>query len=367
LISSIYCIFSPEVAQKIHSWGLKQKSYRILYLVNNLDENSLVAATTLEPYSTLCTLGLKEAIDLAMTSAGVSYQFEFFETDKQQELNETFLDSFDLVVVGGVSYWWIYATDSQREALLQTQTPIITSANLGFNSNPSLNNMVGVHSNKDNDSDVWASSVLSVNFTTVEYDDVRQEQLRSISSYSDIYLVDVIPEAGAQAIAYAFRGETQYAYIVFNGTKNFYINTFTYPDIGQTHEDAMIVLDQIFNLFADEYLEQIWGKISIERTIENTLIVPAFFMVTSSLYFKAIECKRHEKSRIKINLFSLKKAALLSTLLLITFLLIVSLITTTVPYLPINQYISVEYLVFSVGFMLVAASIMLGKDSAQGT
>ncbi|MHA1334110.1 MAG: hypothetical protein ACTSPL_08600 [Candidatus Odinarchaeia archaeon] len=304
----------------------------MLLLVNNLTENSIPNATSIRVYNTVCTLGLAEGISYAFSDTRLPYEFVFYETDKQEELNSTYLDSFDLIVVGGITYWWIYASSPERKALIQTKTPLLTSANLGLNSTPALNNLVGVYHAKKNDYEAWRS-VLPINLTKIVYTNRRD------SLTSRVYIIDVAPTANARIFAYALRDGKQYPYIVFNGTKNYYINTYTYKGIKQVYEDVLVILDIIFDLFTEEYLAYKIEQISI------------------------VKLEGEEKIKIKIEINFLKKSIFLSGLLLIFTVLIAFFLKTYITHLCFEYYISLEYLVGATCIFVAIISATISNES----
>lgn len=365
---SVIFIFEPEIKQQFHLWHLhqKKKTFKILLLMNDISENFIPNATSIRVYNTLCTLGLAEGIAYAFSDTRFPYKFVVYETDKQEELNKTYLDSFDLIVVGGITYWWIYASDSEKKALIQTETPILTSANLGLNSTPDLNNLVGVYHASKNDYEAWRS-VLPINLTKIVYTNITQELLRShpLTSNKMIYLIDVTPTANARIFAYALRDEKQYPYIVFNGTKNFYINTYTYKGIKQVYGDILVILDVIFDLFTEEYLAFKIGHISTLRIIANTLIIPIAIFISCITGCRAVKLEYREKIKIRVEINKLKKAIFLNGLLLIFIVLIAFSLKTYMTHISFERYISIEYLVGTTCFFIAIISAYASPNSCQ--
>jgi len=364
---SVVFIFEPEIKQQLHLWYLRQerKTYRILLLVNNITENSIPNATSLKVYNTLCTIGLAEGIAYAFSDASLPYEFVVYETDKQEELNKTYLDSFNIIIVGGVTYWWIYASDSDREALIQTETPILTSANLGLNSTPALNNLVGVYHASKNDYEAWRS-IFPMNLTKIVYTNITREPLRSYSLTSKIHIIDVVPTVNAWIFAYALRDGKQFPYIVFNGTKNYHINTYTYKGIKQVYSDVLVVLDVIFNLFTEEYLAYKIGHISTLRIIANTLIMPIVIFISCIIGYRAVKLEHKEKKiKIRMEISKVKEAILLSGLLLIFILLIAFSLKTYMTHFSFERYISIGYLVGATCIFIAIISAHALANSCQ--
>ncbi|MEM3104776.1 MAG: hypothetical protein QXD69_04660, partial [Candidatus Bathyarchaeia archaeon] len=193
-------------------------------------------------------------------------------------LNKTYLNSFDLIVVGGITYWWIHASKEDKEALISTEKPIIASANLGLNSTPTLNTLVGVYHKSKNDYEAWRA-ILPMNVTVITYTDVgllsNKQLISKIQMIKDLSLTSF-----SRLYAYAEREGKRYPYIIFNGTKNYYINTFTYEGIKQVKIDVAIILDLMFDLFDDSYLMDIVFSKRSEKTIINTITMT----VTKTFY-----------------------------------------------------------------------------------
>jgi len=332
--------------------------------VNNITENYISNATSIRVYNTVCTLGLAEGIAYAFSDARLPYEFVVYETDKQEELNKTYLDSFDLIVVGGVTYWWIYASDSERKALIQTETPILTSANLGLNSTPALNNLVGVYHASKNDYEAWRS-VLPMNLTKIVYTNITPEPLRSYSLTSRTHIIDVVPAADARIFAYALREGKQYPYIVFNGTKNYYINAYTYKGMKQVYGHVLVILDVIFDLFTEEYLAYKIGRISTLRIIANTLIIPIVIFISCIIGYRAVKLEYREKIKIRMEINKLKKAIFLSGLLLISIVLIAFSLKTYMTHLSFERYISIEYLVSATCIFFAIISVHASPNSCR--
>ena len=350
--SSIVFMFAPEIQTRLHLLQFKDNTYRILYLVNDLSENYIPTAKSTRVYSTFCTLGLSESINSTFDYLTIHFESEWFETDKFGDLNATYLDSFDLIVTGGILYWWQYASDNDRTALTLTKAPIISSAYIGIY--PDLNNLTGVYTNKTSP-EAWSTSVLPLNHTLIRY---YTDILNEYSSERRIRLIDVIATSNATTIAIAFRGNETYPYLIKTG-KNYYINTYTYPKM-PIALDISIILDSIFNLYPDAYFDNI--KHSSSRIL-NTLLIPAVIMASSLLFHNPIKIKKDRKLKLQLNLKKTGIAISTSTLLLLMTLLLFLLASTYCPQISVERHISIELLFTSVLFVTVLDSIVLNKQT----
>jgi hypothetical protein len=311
-------------------------------------------AKTDKVFGTACTLGLSEMINSTFEYLAIAFKSEWFETDKFGDLNKTYLDSFDLVVVGGILYLWEHASNNDKIALASTDTPIISSAHIGIF--PDLKNITGFVTNKE-PYEAWSSSVLPFKDTLIQY---HTDILDGYSSEQWIVLIDGIVTPNATIIATAHRGNKTYPYLVKIG-KNYYINTYTYPGVSIRHEIS-IILDSIFDLYPDAYFDNI--KHYSLRRILNTLLIPATVLTANFLFYNPlkIQIEKNRKLRLQLSINGARMMILSSTLLLLIALLLFFLVITHFPQISIERYISIELLFTSVLLLIALASIILNSS-----
>lgn len=362
LSSSVIFVFEAEMRQKLHSWSLyhKRKVFRVILLVNNLTENSISNSSSIKAYNTLCTLGLAKQIEYILSETGYQYEFIYYETDKQEALNKTYLDSFDLIVVGGITYWWIFASNQDKEALVSTEKPIISSASLGLNRTPALNNLVGVYHRSRSDYEAWRA-VLPVNETLITY--VGVKDLGDKSTVSKTHLIQGLSlTTKSKLYAYAEREGKRYPYIVFNGTKNYHINTYTYEGNEQIRFDIAFILDIMFDLFENEYLViKIWG--ASRKTVANILVIlmATFFSVIIGLNAIKYELPGEKRIKIRIEMEKLQKTICITTLTLLLIMFALFIFKTYALPFYIDGYVSTECLVIINCILIALTSILLSR------
>jgi len=344
IFSSIVFIFAPEIQLKLHALQSKGETYNLLYLVNDLDENYVPTAKSTRVYGTLCALGLSGAINYTLNSLSIPFESKWFETDRFGDLNATYLDSFDLIVVGGIIYWWQHASNNDRAALTLTGRPILSSVDIGVF--PDLSDLVGVYTDKE-PYEAWSISVLSFEENSIQY---HTDNLNGLSSERKIWLVDVLATPNATIIASVFRKNKTYPYLIYDGVKNYYINTYTYTETAIAF-DISIILDEIFNLYPDSYYFYI--KSSPLRRVINTLLIPIVIAISNMLCQKSITIKDR---KLKLNMDKTVIAISISTFLLITPLLLSFLVTSYFPQILIEHYFSITLLVGSIILFLVLSS-----------
>ena len=341
VLSSIIFIFTPEIQLKLHTLQLKRRTYKILCLVNDLHENHIETAKSTRVYCTLCTMGFSETINSTFNDLVIPFESKWLETDKVEDLNMNYLDRFDLIVIGGIGYWWQYASNHDKAALTSTETPILSSAQMGIY--PDLNDLTGVYTEKE-PNEAWGTSVLPFEETSIQY---HMDSLNGYLLKRKIWLVDVSPTPNATIIASAFRKNKTYPYLIYDGVKNYYINTYTYTETAIAF-DISIILDEIFNLYPDSYYFYI--KSSPLRRIINTLLIPIVIAISNMLCQKSITIKDR---KLKLNMDKTVIAISISTFLLITPLLLSFLVTSYFPQILIEHYFSITLLVGSIILFLV--------------
>lgn len=278
-----------------------------------------ITQSSQKSYSDRCTLGLKDAIDSVLSNTLINLTSVIFESDKQQ-LNKTYLDSFNLIVVGGITYWWNFASAHQRDSLLKTTTPILSSASLGISSSPYLNALTGVYSNKS-DYDTWATSVLPSDLTKIIYLASPESSFRYSETSSVLHIIDVTTFYDAKILAHASRGNFTYPYLIFNGTKNYHINSYTYSSISQIKIDLMWILPQTLELPIESFFNQ-------RDAVDQNLVFNTFlllFNVFSLFYFifPFVKILKFKKLSVRINLCNFKRNLICNTLIVLVLFLIV--------------------------------------------
>ncbi len=127
----------------IHKTRLQGDKFNVLVLYYNIS-----SVGTVLKYNIKLNEGLEFAIKRELEGLGLKYEIIRFETSKSH-LNKTFLDSSHLIVVGGIYYWWRFASNEDRIALYETSTPILASVHYGVGPNSTLiNKITGVWSEK---------------------------------------------------------------------------------------------------------------------------------------------------------------------------------------------------------------------------
>lgn len=283
-------------------------------------------------YSTEATVGLEFAIDRELKNLNLNYEaVRLVKSETQESLNKTLLDSFDLIVVGGISYWWSYVSNEDRLALLQTETPILASICYGVEPDASLSRML---------TGVWASTnsvrvginILSGTNTLVKFTEYAPEPLKnSEHPVGWATLINANISDSGKVYAYAIRDGQQYPLLVFNGTKNMLINVFTYKSEKDYNQWTLkwpllmlIALNEIFHFLPDEVLGlRIFPKpeLMVLRLFDrfylilNQLFIIPFYIFTLFAMFlvKYVVIKRDHKSfklRSEVSITELKRVML---------------------------------------------------------
>ncbi len=301
----------------LHSTSQKLRTYRILFLYYVYDIRiERPPFEALWQYNTAATLGLEFAIDQELKNLGINFEVVRFEKSKSQHgLNKTFLDSADLIVVGGMYYWWKYASYEDRFALFQTSTPIIASVCYGVGPNASLLRMM---------TGVWASTdsvVVGINIvggpnTFVKFTEYAPVPLRDngyLAGWGT--LINANLSRTAEVYAYAIREGQKYPLLIFNRTKNFLINAFTYKGTKQYNQWELgwpklllVALNELFNFLPDHVLSlRIFPRpeLTIVRIGNFYLILDQRFIIPTYI-FVLLTVLLVKYKPIKINYKALK-------------------------------------------------------------
>lgn len=291
----------------------------ILYLL--FDQN--ITSSSQKSYADRCTIGLKTAINSVFSSTIINLTSVMFETDKK-EMNETYLDSFSLIVVGGISYWWNFASVNQRESLLKTTTPILSSASLGFSSLPNLSVLTGVYSNKS-DQETWETAVLPSSLTDIIYLNFLNSSFRYSETSSNLYILDIVVVNNSKVLAYASRDNSNYPYIIFNGTKNYHINSYTYSNIvSQIKTDLLLILPNVLGISSDYFLSDV-ESVDQQKLFFNTFLLLSNVLFLFYFVFPFVTLHKSNKLYVRINLNALKKFLACGALLLLVLFFLVHL------------------------------------------
>jgi len=346
IISILPALFTVRIY--LHQAKFEVDKYRILFLYYN--------ASSLEgkwKYNTKCTAGLEFAIKHELKELGLNYEIVHFETCKLH-INKTFLDSFNLVVVGGIYYWWRFSSNEDRVVLCQTSTPIIASVHYGVGVNASLLNMI---------TGVWSKKIeiLPRNATLVYF--TNNSQITNRTYFFDrqacnFRLINTNITDSAEVFVYGIRKNKKFPLLIFNGTKNFLINTLTYKksedtfDLWEWPKLMLVALDYLFDLLPDNILSlKIFPQLEpiVLRVINDfwliinqSLIIPfyliAIFLIFLIRYY-AIEVKYSKKVRFRLKIcmnrfrkaiFRVQQASLI---LMIALFFMYSFTPNTIPLL----------------------------------
>ena len=102
------------------------------------------------------------------------------------------------------------------------------------------------------------------------------------------------------------------------------------------------------------------------RIITNTLITSIMIFISCIVGYRVVKLEYKEGiARIKIEVGKLKEAIFLSGLLHIFIVLIAFLIKTYAPYLSLERYVSIEYLVGATCFFIAIISAYASSNSCQ--
>ena len=381
LILTLPTIFTVRVY--IHQSKFEGDKYRILFLYHN---TSSLEGTL--KYNTKCNAGLEFAIEHQLERLGLNYEIIRFETCKSC-MNKTFLDSFDLVVVGGIYYWWKFSSSKDRVALFQTLTPIIASVHYGTGINASLlNTITGVWSEK--------IEILPRNATVVYFTNNSQKTIKETQYFFDrraynFWLINTNVTDSAKVFAYGIREKKKFPLLIFNGTKNFLINTFTYKgsedyyDLWEWPKLLLVSLDYLFDLLPDEILrlkiyprsEPIILRVTnnLWLTVNQNLIIPSYMVAVFFvflIYHQAIDIEYSKKSklRIKIHMKSFRKAIFrmqqISLILLIISFYMYSFTPNIIPLQEALQQIVIAVLILTLVLYIMDSRLSKIDYTANG-
>lgn len=291
------------------------RNYSIAFLYYNFN------ATEPIDYNTRATSGLESVITEEFNSQSMNITAKrLILSDYDTSFVGAYLNKFDLIVVGGISYWWEYAPNQAKLALLETRTPIISSICYGVTNKNSteLSILSGVSSSyaiSRVGSNILRASDITVVFNAPQAFEGNMDGGK-VGNLIDVNCTD-------SSVAYVdglFENE-KYPLLVFNGTKNYLINSFTYDYNRDELEWPILLrvsLNDIFHFLPDnEYALRIFPLpnvkfisnenlfMSFDDNFALPLILLASFLVLSIKY-PILQKKgdRNVKSNLD-NLFSM--------------------------------------------------------------
>lgn len=319
LFLTLPTIFTVNVV--IHRTKLQSDKFNVLVLYYNISS----VGTALK-YNIELNEGLEFAIKRELEGLGLKYEIIRFETSRSH-LNKTFLDSFYLIVVGGIYYWWRFASNKDRIALYETSTPILASVHYGVGPNSTLiNKITGVWSEK--------IEILHRNTTLLCFTNNSQRTISGTQHLIDnpafnFRLIDTNVTGSAKILAWGVRGEGRYPLLVYNGTKNILINAFTYKykeayyDLWEWPKLLLIAIDYLFDVVPDNILKLKMFPVSetiifrltnifwfIVNLVNLRLIFTYYIIATVFIFlihYQAINIKCLDRFQIKISIKQLRK------------------------------------------------------------
>jgi len=290
----------------------KFDSIHILSLyINFTDPDKITEFKEMWMYNTKLTYSLEVAITRILSDLGVHFNIMRYEVGKNNgDLNKTWLDSFDIILVGGLAYWKHYVSAECINSLLQTLTPIIASV-YGGEVNPSLlklNNMMGV-------SRINATNRIINGKISVEFSNEIFGTHTIILGWGTV--VNAHSLNNSNVYAYGIIDDTKVPLLVFNGTKNFLINLYAYSQtLDRWLPLIFICLNELFDfmpktllvniIFQEENLFIFKVFNSVDVCVNQTIITPTllFFLLLALLNLdpciKVKKLLNKSKSRIKI-------------------------------------------------------------------
>jgi hypothetical protein len=215
-------------------------------------------------YNTALSNGLEYVVIKELDNLGLDYETIRFEKATGQNLNATFLDSGDLIIIGGIFYWWHYsASNEDMSALLQTSTPILASISYGVSlarNSSILQSITGVSSNTSTIK--VGTNIISASNNIVNFTECSPPPLVNFGySYGFANLINTTKYGASRVYAFVLKDNLKYPLLIFNGTKNFLINAFTYE--GTSNYDSwelawpklvLLSLNEIFDLLPEDVL-----------------------------------------------------------------------------------------------------------------
>lgn len=298
----------------VHQSKFKGDKLRILFLYYN--------ASSLEgeiKYNTKNNAGLEFTISHELEMLEVDYEIVHFETCKSH-INKTFLNSFDLIIVGGIYYWWEFSSNEDRVALYQTSTPIIASVYYGVSTNASLLNIItGVRNDKI---EILPREATLIFFTNNSQKIIRGRWYFFNRPAFNFYLIKTNITGSAKVFAYGIREGKRFPLLIFNGTKNFLINTPTYRNLEDYYDFwewpklVLVALDYLFDLLPDEILVlKIFprSELVVFHVTSNFwlivnlgLIIPLYTVAIFFIFLirhQAIDIEYRKKFRVQVKIY----------------------------------------------------------------
>jgi len=197
-------------------------SVDIIYLYVNTTD----IATSSRKQNTRSTNDLRFTINKALSVSGISFTQTQWEYVNDPALNTSYLDSFDLIVIGSPDILSAYAP-SVDSCLIVTITPILADYRGGAGYNVAFDPMFGLIKDASHDGTA-VSTPVNISFTDKAPEILKGHTVNVGATAT--YIANLTVSASASIICWGNTTLGDFPLLVYNGSKNYIVNSWAYMD-----------------------------------------------------------------------------------------------------------------------------------------